>query len=504
MNHARKRERDNKRRFRQSIFFLCILLVVGIYTLIYFAVFLEKPLDQPLSAVNTPSLNQYKPLDNPVRKGSLKGVKKLLNVQVQPISDQIRSAMQYAFQAYMRDAWKADEYMPVKKRGMDTFGGKGLTIIDSLDTLYLMGLETEFKSAKHFVQDEFEFKGRVNVFENNIRVLGGLLSIYSLTKDALFLEKAKEVGEQLLKAFPHRIPCAVIDTTKDGLCEMQQWSHGAVNAEVGTLSVEFVALSKFTGDSRWQEKIDAINEYWLLHSDHLLAMNIDPITEKMTGPQTIGGGIDSTYEYLIKLNKLTGDKLAGKLYDTFEEMIVTQMFTTYGTTTFAKASNSDKIEHLGCFLGGMLIMGQKYTKEGLAFTETCARMYTTTTSGIACDSVSVKPDGSLVCASNVYLLRPEVVESIFYAWRETHDPKWRMYATKIWKALERHCQLDTGGFTDVRYVTGAHPEKMDKQESWFLAETIKYLWLIFQPDDVLPLDQYVFNTEAHPIHIFTK
>ena len=425
----RKKDRENKKIFRQSILFLCILLVVGIYTLIYYTVFVEKP--SPPSLKGSPPSLKGSPPSPKSSPPSPKSAEKLLHVQ--SISDQIRSAMQYAFQAYMRDAWKADEYMPVKKRGMETFGGKGLTIIDSLDTLYLMGLETEYKSAKNFVKDEFQFKGRINVFENNIRVLGGLLSIYSLTKDALFLEKAKEVGEVLLKAFPRRIPCAVIDTTRPGLCETQQWSSGAVNAEVGTLSVEFVALSKFTGDSRWQDKINAINEYWHLHSDQLLAMNIDPVTEQMTGPQTIGGGIDSTYEYLIKLNQLTGDKLAGKLYDTFEEMIVTQMFTTYGTTTFAKASNSDKIEHLGCFLGGMLIMGQKYTKEGLAFTETCARMYTTNPSGIACDSVSVQQDGSLVCVSNVYLLRPEVVESIFYAWRETHDPKWRMYAGKIWK-----------------------------------------------------------------------
>ena len=68
--------------------------------------------------------------------------------------------MQYAFQAYMRDAWKADEYLPVKRRGLNTFGGKGLTIIDSLDTLYLMGLETEFKSAREFVKSEFKFDGR--------------------------------------------------------------------------------------------------------------------------------------------------------------------------------------------------------------------------------------------------------------------------------------------------------------------------------------------------------
>jgi hypothetical protein len=104
-----------------------------------------------------------------------------------PVADEIRTGMQRAFQAYMRDAWKADEYMPVHKRGTNTFGGKGLTIIDSLDTLHLMGLNDEFAHARAFVATDFHFGGHINVFENTIRVLGGLLSAYSLTRDELFL-----------------------------------------------------------------------------------------------------------------------------------------------------------------------------------------------------------------------------------------------------------------------------------------------------------------------------
>ncbi len=416
-----------------------------------------------------------------------------------PIASEIRTGMQHAFQAYMRDAWKSDEYMPVSKRGTNTFGGKGLTIIDSLDTLYLMKLSSEFNAAKHFVASEFRFEGQINVFENTIRVLGGLLSAYSLTKDQLFLEKAKMVGEALLGAFPQRIPCGVINTNRPNWCGTQSWANGkVVNAEVGTLAIEFVALSQFTHDSRWSDKIMAINEYWKEHDSSLLKMNIDLRTEKMTGPATIGGGIDSTYEYFIKLKELSGDSLAGELYSTFEEMIVNQMFVTYGSTTFARAAGSDTLEHLGCFLGGMLIMGQKYVAEGLAMTETCAKMYTSNPSGLACDQVQISKDGSIHCKNDLYLLRPETVESIFYAWRETHDQKWRDYATQIWKAIAKHCEVDSGGFSDVRRVS-SKPTKTDKQESWFLAETLKYLWLTFQSDDILPLDKYVFNTEAHPI-----
>jgi len=213
---------------------------------------------------------------------------------------EIRAGMQHAFQAYMRDAWKSDEYKPVSKQGTNTFGGKGLTIIDSLDTLWLMGLTEEYTKAKEFVEHEFHFDGHINVFENNIRVLGGLLSAFTLTSEQIFLDKAKQVGEVLLGAFRNRIPCGIIDT--NGYCGSQSWAGGrSVNAEVGTLSLEFETLSRLTKDSRWSEKIRHINEYWRDHHNGLLQMYIDPRTEQMSGPRTIGGGIDSTYEYLIKL-----------------------------------------------------------------------------------------------------------------------------------------------------------------------------------------------------------
>ena len=84
-------------------------------------------------------------------------------------------------------------------------------------------------------QQKVLFHGRINVFEHTIRVLGGLLSAYSLTEERVFLEKATLVGEALLGAFPHRIPCGVLI---DGVCHSQPWANGkSINAEVGTLAI---------------------------------------------------------------------------------------------------------------------------------------------------------------------------------------------------------------------------------------------------------------------------
>lgn len=64
--------------------------------------------------------------------------------------------------------------------------------------------------------------------------------------------------------------------------------------------------------------------------------------------------------------------------------------------------------------------------------------------------------------------------------------------------------MATGGYTDLNDVTKIPPPSRDKQESFFLAETLKYLLLLFSDDSVVPLTDYVFNTEAHPLPILTS
>ena len=93
-------------------------------------------------------------------------------------------------------------------------------------------------------------------------------------------------------------------------------------------------------------------------------------------------------------------------------------------------------------------------------------------------------------------LRPETVESYFYLWRITKDPKYREWGYEMLQQIERHCKK-AHGYAGVKNVWSGG--SMEVQNSWFLAEVLKYLFLLFSPDDVLPLDKFVMNTEAHPI-----
>ena len=102
------------------------------------------------------------------------------------------------------------------------------------------------------------------------------------------------------------------------------------------------------------------------------------------------------------------------------------------------------------------------------------------------------------------LLRPETVESLFMLWRATGDRRYREWGWELFQSFERHCRVPGGGYSGVVDVREASPRKNDRQESFWLAETLKYFYLLFSPESALPLDKFVLNTEAHPLKVLSS
>lgn len=128
-------------------------------------------------------------------------------------------------------------------------------------------------------------------------------------------------------------------------------------------------------------------------------------------------------------------------------------------------------------------------------------MYKKQASGLSPEIVKV-PSFEPQQGNTHYIQRPEVVESIFVLYRVTKDPKYRQWGMEIAKAIERNCRVETGGYTSIQDISNPNgTAKRDKQESFFIAETLKYLYLLFCKEDFLSLDDWVFNTEAHPLPI---
>jgi hypothetical protein len=101
----------------------------------------------------------------------------------------------------------------------------------------------------------------------------------------------------------------------------------------------------------------------------------------------------------------------------------------------------------------------------------------------------------MAVTDGAYPLRPEIAESAYYLYRYTRDPKYLEMGRTIFEDVRRWCRAGDAAtvLKDVRTK-----EQGDLMPSYYLAETLKYLYLLFSPDDVVGFDRVVFNTEAHP------
>ncbi|VTJ78636.1 Hypothetical predicted protein [Marmota monax] len=171
-----------------------------------------------------------------------------------------------------------------------------------------------------------------------------------------------------------------------------------------------------------------------------------------------------------------------------------------------------KMGHLACFSGGMIALGAEDAKEekrahyqelAAQITRTCHESYARSDTKLGPEAFwfnSNKEAEATHEGESYYILRPEVVESYMYLWRLTHDPIYREWGWEVVTALERYCRTQAG-FSGIHNVYSTAPRHDNKQQSFFLAETLKYLYLLFSEDDTLSLEDWVFNTEAHPLPV---
>ncbi|KAK7610299.1 glycosyl hydrolase family 47-domain-containing protein [Phyllosticta paracitricarpa] len=106
------------------------------------------------------------------------------------------------------------------------------------------------------------------------------------------------------------------------------------------------------------------------------------------------------------------------------------------------------------------------------------------------------PKGFLNIEGRQFLLRPEAMESVWYMYRISGDAYWREAGWRMFESIQTHCRA-AYGYSAIDDVTKTAPTQKDEMESFWLAETLKYFWLLFEDEDVLSLDQWVLNTEAH-------
>jgi mannosyl-oligosaccharide alpha-1,2-mannosidase len=493
----------------------------------------------------------------------------------------VEGAFIHSWEGYKKNAWMADEVAPLSGSSNNDFGGWGATLVDSLDTLWIMGLRKEFDMALAEVR-KIDFTTaklyELNVFETTIRYLGGLLSAYDVSgqQHKILLEKAIELGDMLYCAFdtPNRMPVTRWDWQSAAEGTEQEAESHSTAAEVGSMTLEFTRLSQLTGNPKWYDAISRVTDTLQEQQNQTKIPGLWPImldTKTLDFHKgttfTLGGMADSLYEYFPKQHLMLGGRS-----DQYRDMYSTALQSAKDHLFFQPLNpNNDQLlipgtikrhsaadvelipqgQHLSCFAGGMVALGAKVFEQtheletARQLVDGCLWAYESMPSGLMAEIFTAIPcneaedrnctwsdekwhravsnsmhrseqsESSLESAQRVimqrnlppglidvpdprYSLRPEAIESIFILYRITGDKTLQDRAWRMFQAIRNATKTDIA-FASVKDVTEKEPQLYDSMESFWTAETLKYFYLIFSEPDVMSLDKYVFNTEAHPL-----
>jgi mannosyl-oligosaccharide alpha-1,2-mannosidase len=390
----------------------------------------------------------------------------------------------------------------------------------------------------------------VSLFETTIRYLGGMLSGYDLLSGPLvhladdpanveaLLTQSINLANNLSYAFetPSGVPWNNLNFSNRG-------HDGSTNglATVGTLILEWTRLADLSGNSTYASLVRHAETYLLFPSPAssepfpgLLGSGINVTTGLFTDAEGGWvGGSDSFYEYLIKMWIYDPERYEFlkerwiAAADSSIEYLASHPAPRPGLTFLAAYNGTTlKLEsqHLACFDGGNFILGgqvlrsQAYTDFGLSLVDGCHESYISTATSIGPESFSW--DASSVPANQSaffnetgfwiqdagYQLRPEVIESYYYAYRATSDPKYQDWAWDAFVAINATARVGSGysSIEDVNVEGGGNFTNF--QESFWFAEVLKYSYLI-QAEEAKwqvsrdGVNEWVYNTEAHPVRV---
>lgn len=417
------------------------------------------------------------------------------------MAERVKTEFLHAWGGYRQYAWGHDELRPLSKKPFDWYGTSlMMTPVDALDTMILMGLTQQADEARRLIDNKLSFDKDIYVknFEITIRLVGGLLSSYQLTGDKRLLDLADDLGQRLMPVFnsPTGMPYVEVNL-KTGAVRGEDTNP----AEAGTMLLEFGTLSKLTNKPIYYAKAKraVVALYNRRSAIGLFGSEIDVRTGAWTGTvSNVGGGSDSYYEYLLKAWKLFGDEDCGRMWKTSVAALNQYVADDarsgfwYGEADMnTGARTGTDFGALAAFFPGTLALSGDLSRAA-RLEDSCYKMWTT---------FGIEPEvmdyDTMKIVSPGYELRPEIIESAYYLYYFTHDPKYRQMGMTYFDSLVKYCR------TPVAYAALSSVEsktQRDDMESFFFAETLKYLYLLLGNSDRIDLTRTVLNTEAHPLN----
>ncbi|KAI6236442.1 Alpha-1,2-Mannosidase [Aphelenchoides besseyi] len=446
----------------------------------------------------------------------------------------------FGYNNYMTHAYPKDELDPIHCTGRgydhanpdnininDVLGDYSLTLIDTLDTLATIGNVSEFHRAVRLVENvNFNQNVTVQVFEATIRIIGGLLSSHLIITnqnpwlgdfrmadyDGKLLSLSHELATRLLPAFDGS--ASGLPFPRVNLQSGVQMSAPQINetctSGAGSLLLEFGILSRLVGDDIFERLARRVNENKLWERRNkktgLLGHSIDVQTGEWLSAQSgLGAGVDSFLEILLKGYILFGNERDLDMYIQYDQSIQEHLrrgrakcrFGHNGMPPFyANVDMRDGsiintwIDALQASYAGVKVLAGELD-EAICIHALYYAIWL---------KFSVIPERynwhTKAPDVNFYPLRPEFVESTYLLFQATKAPFYRHVGIEIINSLNKYCKVNCG-YATVHNVLDKTLE--DRQESFFLSETCKYLILLF--DDENPVNRnyhnLLFSTQAH-------
>ncbi|KAF5646148.1 class I alpha-mannosidase 1B [Fusarium sp. NRRL 52700] len=483
----------------------------------------------------------------------------------------IVEAFRFSWDKYEQFAAPHDTLLPVSKTYEDDRNGWGATAVDGLSTAIIMeDSEIVDKILRQIMLTDFTKTvvpdQPISLFETTIRYLGAydlLSGSHKHLATDIYLRKnllktAVILADKLSIAFdtPSGIPDDEI------IFNPKLRRFGNIDNSItcfGTLVLEWTRLSDLTGNQTYAKLAQRAQDH-LIHPKTKQSFTLPgligtyvKLKDGYFGDYQAGwgGGSDSYYEYLIKMYAYDPVAFAeyGESWIQAAESSMLYLASSPSTRpdlTFLGEMRGDTMipisSHLASVCGGSLVLGglllqnQTFIDFGVKLSESYYEVYRQSPSGIGPELFRWVDDGRqrLAKASSKrlpapkwqsfyeksgyyhtnaeYILRPETIESLYYAYRATGDRKYQDWAWEAFEALNRMCKVE-GGYTGLKSVMKTKDDQtrkfVDKMESFWLAETLKYLYLMFAENSELQVRsdgkmKYVLNTEAHPLLVRGK
>ena len=416
---------------------------------------------------------------------------------------QIRNEFLHAWNGYKKFAWGHDQVNPIAGTPNEFFVDGhpiGLSIIEALDTLYVMELDDEVAAGVKWIDAnvDFDIDGNFHVFEAIIRVVGGLLAGYLAVKDKKLLSLAVDITDRLLPAFasPTGLPYQYVNLRTGAVS-----GNTPPLAEIGTNILEFGVLSQLTGNPKyWNAAKKAYQVTMAKKSSlNLLGTYLNVETGEWTDStdQAPNPPVDSFYEYLWGGWAMFGDRDCLNWFRETNAALTKYSVETYQGNTWYKqvdfqtgALVGREQSELAAFwaeiLGaaGDLPLGHSY--------------YQSWTKVL--NKYPVLPEGFNYAtftadAGSGNQFRPEYVNASFDLWFQTHDP---YYATTAWQyflGMKANARV-ANGYTIINDVTTSPMQLGDLFPAYGFAENFKYLYLIFANSPRFNAHNFYLSTEG--------